>query len=230
MKFPKVNENFIVPSVLSANFANLTKEIRSVEKYSGWIQVDVMDGHFVKNLSFGPHITSCIRNITSLPIDVHLMVENPVLFIEPFFNAGANLITVHFESKNFKKAVEKIKSLGIKSGVAIKPKTPVSKILSYLKIVDLVLVMTVEPGFGGQSFIYDMLEKIKNIRDYLTRNSLNKYLQVDGGINENTILYALNSGANSFVMGSALFSKKNPNYIKKIYNLIKSNEKNIDSR
>lgn len=229
MRFPRLDENFIVPSVLSADFSNLKKEIKSVEKYSGWIQVDVMDGHFVKNLSFGPHITSCIRKITHLPIDVHLMVEQPDLFIEPFFNAGASLITVHIESNGFKKAIRKIKSLGMKCGIAIKPKTPISKVLSYIGDVDLILIMTVEPGFGGQSFMFDMLEKIKFVRDYLTRHSIERYVQVDGGINENTILYALNSGANSFVMGSALFSKKNPSYIKKIYNLIKGNEKNINS-
>ncbi len=221
MKFPDLSSNFIVPSVLSADFSNLKKEIKKVEPYSGWIQVDIMDGHFVKNLSFGPHITSCIRKITSLPIDVHLMVENPQIFIEPFINAGANLITVHFESKNFLLAIKKIKSMKLKAGIAIKPKTPALKIFPYLNLVDLILIMTVEPGFGGQSFIFDMLDKIKEVREYLRSKNMNKYIQVDGGINEKTIIHAMTSGANSFVMGSALFSRKNPAFIKKIYNLIK---------
>lgn len=221
MKFPKFNQNFIVPSVLSADFSNLQKEIIKVERYSGWIQIDVMDGHFVKNLSFGPHITSCLRNITYLPLDVHLMVENPMDFIESFAKSGANIITVHYESKNFLKAIKKIKSLGLKSGIAIKPKTPAYKIYPYIHLVDVILIMTVEPGFGGQDFMFDMLEKIKDVRNFINSKSINKYIQVDGGINERTILYAMNSGANSFVMGSALFKERNPYFIRKIYNLIR---------
>ncbi|MCX7905891.1 MAG: ribulose-phosphate 3-epimerase [Elusimicrobiales bacterium] len=229
MKFPSIYDNFIVPSILSADFSNLSKEIKKVEKYSGWIQVDVMDGHFVKNLSFGPHITSCLRKITDLPIDVHLMVEEPLNFIDSFSKAGANIITVHYESKNFLSALKKIKSFKLKSGIAVKPKTPAYVVKKYLDIVDLVLVMTVEPGFGGQEFIFDMLEKIKELRDFINLNKLPVYLQVDGGINENTILYAINSGANSFVMGSALFREKNPFFIKKMYNFIKKYEKDINS-
>lgn len=220
MKFPSYTDNFIVPSVLSADFSCLKKEIINVEKYSGWIQIDVMDGHFVNNLSFGPHITKCIRKITKLPIDTHLMVEEPEKFIEPFYKSGADLITVHYETKNFLKALKMIKKYNLKTGIAIKPKTSIKKILKYLNIIDLVLIMTVEPGFGGQSFMYEMLEKIKFIKDYITKNNMKKYIQVDGGINERTIIYALNSGANSFVMGSALFNNKNPQFIKNMYNLI----------
>ena len=220
-KFPSIDSKFIVPSILSADIANLSKEIKSVEKYSGWIQIDVMDGHFVPNLSFGPHVVKCIRKITQLPLDVHLMVENPCDFIEPFFKVGADLITVHFESKNFDKAIDMIKKFKLKSGIAIRPKTPFKEIERYIKNIDLILIMTVEPGFGGQSFIYDMLEKIKKARDFLTVNGFKKYIQVDGGINIHTIKYALRSGANSFVMGSALFNEKNSKFIKKVYNILK---------
>ncbi|MGC9069705.1 MAG: ribulose-phosphate 3-epimerase [Elusimicrobiales bacterium] len=220
MRFPDFNSNFIVPSILSADLSNLEKEIKKVENYSGWIQVDVMDGHFVKNLSFGPHITSCLRRITHLPIDVHLMVEDPDMFVETFANTGVNIINVHFESKTFLSAIRKIKRMKLKAGIAINPKTPVSKVFPYLNMVDIVLIMTVEPGFGGQSFMFDMLKKIRNLREYITAKNMKKYIQVDGGINEDTIFYAMNSGANSFVMGSAIFSKKNPFFIKKLYNLI----------
>lgn len=221
VRFPSLDENFIVPSVLSADFSNLQREIRKVERYSGWIHIDIMDGHFVKNLSFGPHITSCIRKITDLPLDVHLMVENPIDFIDPFVKSGADLITVHYESKDFLKAIKKIKKLGIKAGIAIKPKTPPDIIYPYIKMVDLILIMSVEPGFGGQEFIWDVVGKIKDIRDFITSRSLKKYIQVDGGINERTILYAMKAGANSFVMGSALFSRRNPFFVKKMYNLIR---------
>ena len=221
-KFPSLDENFIVPSILSANIANLKKEIKSVEKYSGWIQVDVMDGHFVPNLSFGPHLVKCLRNITNLPIDVHLMVEKPLDFVKPFFDVGADIITVHFESQKFEDAINMIKKLNIKAGLAIKPKTPFKKIKKYIKYIDLILIMTVEPGFGGQNFMYDMLEKIKQARDFLSINGFKKYIQVDGGINIETVHYALNSGANSFVMGSAIFNEKNPYFIKKVYNILKN--------
>ncbi|MEF3279992.1 MAG: ribulose-phosphate 3-epimerase [Elusimicrobiota bacterium] len=221
MRFPDYNENFIVPSLLSADFSHLKKEIKSVEKYSGWLQLDVMDGHFVPNLSFGPHIAECVKKITSLPLDVHLMVKNPVKFIEPFIKSGADLITVHFESDDFEKALKLIKKYRIKAGIALKPKTQFEKIKKIIPFCDLVLIMTVEPGFGGQNFIFDMIHKIKQARDFINLNKYKIYLQVDGGINENTILYAMNSGANSFVMGSALFAKKNPFFIKKMYNLIR---------
>lgn len=220
MKFPSCKKNIIVPSLLSADFSCLKKQVMDVEKYSGWIQLDVMDGHFVPNLSFGPHIAKCLRKMTYLPLDVHLMVEEPEKFVKPFVDSGADLITVHFESKNFMKAIEKIKSYKKKAGIAIRPKTPVEKVYKYFKEVDLVLVMTVEPGFGGQDFLFDMLEKIKKTRDYINRNNLNLYLQIDGGVNENTIEYAKNSGANVFVIGSALFSHKNPQYIKKLLKII----------
>ncbi|HOL62494.1 MAG: ribulose-phosphate 3-epimerase [Elusimicrobiales bacterium] len=220
LKLPKWNEKFIVPSVLSADFGCLKNELKKVEKYSGWIQLDVMDGHFVPNLSFGPHIAGCIKNITDLPLDIHLMVEKPSDFIDAFVEQGADIITVHCESENFENALKSIKKYGLKSGIALKPKTEFKNIIKYIDRVDLILIMTVEPGFGGQSFIYDMLQKIKEVRDFLTKNKLKKYIQVDGGINEITLPYALNSGANSFVMGSAVFNKKDNRKIKKMYNLI----------
>ncbi len=219
-KFPKYDEVFISPSVLSADFSCLKKEIKSIEKYSGWIQLDVMDGHFVPNLSFGPHIASCIKKISNLPLDVHLMVEKPLLFIEPFVKSGADLITVHYESKDFESALRLIKRFNKKVGIAIKPKTSFEKIKKYIKFCDLILVMTVEPGFGGQSFMFDMLDKIKKAKDFITVNRLKKYIQVDGGVNENTMFYAINCGANSLVMGSAVFGKKNPDNIKRLWRLI----------
>jgi len=220
VRFPDCLDNFIVPSILSADISNLYKEIKSVEKYSGWIQVDVMDGHFVPNLSFGPNVVMSLRKITMLPIDVHLMVEEPLNFIKAFIKNGADLITVHYESKKFYEAIKLIKKSGKKAGIAIRPGTDFKKIAPYLKAVDLILIMTVEPGFGGQSFIFNMLDKIKEARDYINSKKMKKYIQVDGGISEETLIYALNSGANSFVMGSGLFGKKNPDNIKKIYNLI----------
>jgi len=214
-------EKFIVPSILSADFSCLKKEIKSVEKYAGWIQVDIMDGHFVPNLSFGPHITSNLRKITKLPIDVHLMVENPLDFIIPFYKSGADLITCHIESKNFLKALKKTKQLNIMAGLAIKPATPIKNVLKYLNHIDLLLIMTVEPGFGGQAFIESMLDKIKEASAIREKKGYKFHIQVDGGINEKTIFDCIKAGANSFVMGNALFSRRNPYFIKMLYNKIK---------
>lgn len=218
--FPDCNGIYIVPSILSADFSFLKKEIKSVERYSGWFQVDIMDGHFVPNLSFGPHITSNLRKITRLPIDVHLMVTNPSDFIIPFYKAGADLITCHIESQNFEKALSHIKKIGLKAGLALKPYTPLKRALKYLHKIDLLLVMTVEPGFGGQKFIYSMLDKISLAYKIKKEKEYSFHIQVDGGINEKTIFECLKAGANSFVMGSALFSRENPSFISKLYRAI----------
>lgn len=214
--FPSYKKNFIVPSVLSADFGRLREEIKSVEKHCGWIQVDIMDGHFVPNLSFGPHITKNLRSLTKLPLDAHLMVERPLDFAEPFAKAGADLITVHAESENFAAALKAIKRKGLKAGLALRPRTPFSRAEKYLKELDLLLVMTVEPGFGGQEFMRGMLAKIKEAKAARERKGLSFHIQVDGGVNAETAFECLSAGANSLVMGSALFSEKNPAFIKKL--------------
>ncbi len=214
--FPPSGRPVIVPSVLSADFSCLKKEICSVEKYSGWIQLDVMDGHFVPNLSFGPHIALCLRKITSLPLDVHLMVEQPLHFIEPFAKAGADLITCHIESDDFLKALRKIKSLGIKAGLALNPGTPFSSAKKYLKEIDLLLIMSVNPGFGGQKFMPQALEKIRQASLYRKESGLEFYIQVDGGVGRENAGICAAAGADSLVMGSAVFREKNPSFISKL--------------
>lgn len=210
--FPKPDGRIaVVPSILSADFSYLRKELSKIEKHSDWIQVDVMDGHFVPNLSFGPCIVQSIKNVTNLPIEVHLMVQNPDKFIKPFYNAGANLITIHLESEsNIKKCLMKIRNYGLKAGIAVKPKTDIKKIIRFLDIVDLVLIMTVEPGFGGQKFMTNMLGKISQARKIINDTHLDIWLQVDGGINQDTGARTIKSGADCLVIGSALFSSRNP--------------------
>jgi ribulose-phosphate 3-epimerase len=201
----------IVPSVLSADFFCLRKDISKIEKHSDWIQVDVMDGHFVPNLSFGPCVVQSLKKVTNLPIDVHLMVQHPEKFIEPFYNAGANLMTIHLESEcNIKRCLAKIKNYGLRTGIAVKPETDIKKITEFLNIIDLVLIMTVDPGFGGQKFMRNMLAKISQARKIINDARLNIWLQVDGGINQNTGVLTIESGADCLVIGSALFSSQNP--------------------
>lgn len=213
-EFPKHNEVFIVPSVLSADFTRLSKEIKSIEKYSGWIQIDVMDGHFVPNLSFGPHITASIRKLTSLPLDAHLMVEKPLNFLDAFKSAGADLISCHIESENFLKAIRKIRAMGLKAGLALNPSTPFSRAVKYLGEVDLLLIMTVNPGFGGQKFIEEMYSKIRQAGDFKKKKGAGFHIQVDGGVGPSNALNCVKAGANSLVMGSAIFKEKNPAFIR----------------
>lgn len=219
--FPGYNDSFITPSVLSADFTRLKQEIRSVEKYSGWIQIDIMDGHFVPNLSFGPHITSNIRKLTNLPLDAHLMVERPLNFIDSFKSAGSDLISCHIESKDFLKAIRKIKSIGLKAGLALNPATPFSKAIKHIGEVDLILIMTVNPGFGGQKFIEDMRKKIMQAYDFKKKKSAKFYIQVDGGVNSSNAIDCARLGANSLVMGSGLFKEKNPSFIRNLSSVIK---------
>ena len=201
----------IVPSVLSADFACLKKSLQGLERYAGWVQLDVMDGHFVPNLSFGPHVAGCLAAATSLALDAHLMVRRPDLFIEPFAAAGAGLITVHEEAAaDIGACLRKIKSLGLKAGLALRPKTPLSRALKHLGVLDLLLLMTVEPGFGGQAFMSGLLPKIAAARRAIRASGRPVWLQVDGGINERTALAAAGAGADSLVMGSAVFSSADP--------------------
>ena len=195
----------IAPSILSADFTRLGDEIREVDQAgSDSIHVDVMDGHFVPNLTIGPPVIRWIRKTTSLPLDVHLMIEEPIQSLKGFREAGADWITVHVEAcRDVKKTLEQIRTLGARAGLSLRPKTDVKTLLPYLGLVDLILVMTVEPGFGGQEFMPDMLEKVRFLR-----KNFQGHISVDGGINSNTIRDAASAGANIFVAGSAIFKEK----------------------
>jgi ribulose-phosphate 3-epimerase len=192
----------ISPSILSADFGRLAEEIKDVEGAGcDWLHIDVMDGHFVPNLTIGPPVIKRIRKITELPFDVHLMIDEPIKSITEYADAGANLITVHIEAcSDIKKTLNTIKKLNCSAGISIRPKTPIERVFPYLDLVDLVLVMTVEPGFGGQSFMPEMLAKVS-----LLKRKFTKYVSVDGGVDLETARQAARSGANVFVSGSAIF-------------------------
>lgn len=200
----------VSPSILSADFANLERDIKLVERNGAdWIHVDVMDGHFVPNITIGIPVVKSIKKVTTLPLDVHLMIENPEKYIEDFANAGADILTFHYEAvkkENIKPLITNIKNLGVKAGLSIKPKTQPEEILEFLPDLDLVLVMTVEPGFGGQKFMADCAEKIKVIKQHATQNL---FIQVDGGINAETGEICTKYGANSLVAGSYIYKAEN---------------------
>lgn len=209
-----MSENTIIisPSILSADFANLERDIKLVENCGAdWIHVDVMDGHFVPNITIGVPVVKSLRKITKLPLDVHLMIENPDRYAEPFISAGADILTFHYEAVkdcNVLSLIRKIKSFGVKAGISIKPKTKPDVLLPYLDEVDMVLVMTVEPGFGGQKFMEDCAQKIEFIKN---NSSENLIIQVDGGINENTGKICVDYGANSLVAGSYIYGSTDVN-------------------
>ena len=194
----------ISPSILSADFANLERDIKLVQNAGAdWLHVDVMDGHFVPNITIGVSVVASIKKITDLPLDVHLMIENPEKYIEAFAKAGTDIITFHFEAVSDVAAIIKqIKSLGIKAGMSIKPNTPAEVVFPYLKDLDLLLVMTVEPGFGGQKFMNDCAEKIPVIKEKAHENLI---IQVDGGINAETARICTSYGANSLVAGNYIY-------------------------
>ncbi len=205
-------KKLIAPSILSADFSRLGEEIAAVETAGAdWVHVDVMDGHFVPNLTIGPVVVEWLSKCTDLPLDTHLMITDPEKYIEAFAKAGANYITIHQEATggNLVRVLEKIKILGAKAGVSINPQTPVEKIKPILTEVDLVLVMTVNPGFGGQKFMPAGLEKIKELYSFRKKNKLDFLIEVDGGINETNIAQASEAGCDVFVAGSAIFHSKN---------------------
>jgi ribulose-phosphate 3-epimerase len=201
----------IAPSILSADFSRLGEEIRRVEPFAGRIHVDVMDGHFVSNLTMGPDVVRSIRPVTSLPIEVHLMVEDPAMFVEPFSRAGANRLIFHVEIADDVLAVaEKVTAAGPTAGIALKPSTPWTDAEPWLEFIDLVIVMTVEPGFGGQAFIEEMLPKIGKAHRSVVESGMTVDIEVDGGIDAQTAPRAKEAGANVFVAGNAIFKTNDP--------------------
>jgi ribulose-phosphate 3-epimerase len=200
----------IAPSILSADFSRLADEITDVEKGGAdYIHVDVMDGHFVPNITIGPLIVEAIRPVTRLPLDVHLMIENPDQYIPAFAKAGADILSVHVEAcPHLHRTIHHIKSHGVKAGVVINPATPVESIVHILDDVDLVLLMTVNPGFGGQKFIHSVVPKIQQVADLVRERGLKTEIEVDGGINEETARLCVNAGANVLVAGSAIYQAK----------------------
>lgn len=201
-----VNNQFLVaPSILSADFADLRSEINAVEKAGAdWIHVDVMDGHFVPNLTIGAPVVKALRPVTKLPLDVHLMIDQPERYIMDFVKAGADYLTIHVEAtKDPAEVLKTIRQAKVKPGITLRPKTAVEQILPFLPLVDLVLVMTVEPGFGGQSFMHDQLKKITILRREIQQKKLSALIEVDGGINAETA--ALSREADVLVAGSFIF-------------------------
>ncbi len=208
MRFLINNMILVAPSILSADFSKLGEEIKAVEHAGAdWIHIDVMDGHFVPNITIGPVVVSKIRKISDIFFDVHLMIENPGKYVEQFAKAGADLITIHAEAcDNILSTINKVKDLGCKVGVSINPETSLDVIKEIIQNVDLVLIMSVHPGFGGQSFIEDVLPKIKKTRDIISKMDKEIHLEVDGGINDKTAKTAIEYGADVLVAGNFVFT------------------------
>lgn len=201
----------IAPSILSADFSKLADEIRKVEQYVDMLHIDVMDGHFVPNITLGLPVIRSIRVVTKLPFDVHLMVEDPDNYVEPFIDAGANLLTVHAETAvHLNRTIDRIKKKGAKVGVALNPSTPLTALDHVLQDIDMVLIMTVNPGFGGQQFIKSMIPKIKKLREIISKEKLDVDIEVDGGINGDTARQAVAAGANILVAGSYIYDSSDP--------------------
>lgn len=200
----------IAPSILSADFAKLGEEVAAVDRGGAdWIHVDVMDGHFVPNITIGPLVVKAIRPITNLPLDVHLMIENPDLYIEEFVKAGADYITVHVEAcRHLHRTVHYIKSFGVKAGVVLNPATPVESIQHIIADVDMVLLMSVNPGFGGQKFIPEVLPKIRKVKEMAVEKGVAIDIEIDGGVNSDTAKLCIEAGATVLVAGSAVYNQE----------------------
>ena len=200
----------IAPSILSADFVNLERDVHDIEKNGGdWVHVDVMDGIFVPNISIGIPVVQAIRPVTDLPLDVHLMIDRPIRYVEQFVKAGADWLTIHVEAdqpQNTLEALDKIHALGCKAAISLKPKTPAEAAIPYLAKCDMILVMTVEPGFGGQKFMADMMPKIRRLREMLDEVNPSCLIEVDGGVDANTCSICKESGAEVLVTGSAYFN------------------------
>ena len=200
----------IAPSILAANFSKLAEEVIEVEQAGAQlIHIDVMDGHFVPNITMGPIVVEALRPVTKLPLDVHLMIENPDNYIESFAKAGADYITVHVEAcPHLHRTIQLIRSFGVKPGVVLNPHTPIESIQHVLEDIDMVLFMTVNPGFGGQKFIYSVIPKIKQLADLIKEKDLTIEIEIDGGINAETIVPCAEAGATIFVAGSAIYNQQ----------------------
>ncbi len=201
----------ICPSILSADFTKLKEEIQEVEKAGAdIIHCDIMDGNFVPNISFGPKVIYDLNKITELPLDVHLMIDKPENFIDEFHNAGADYISVHYENNyHLNRLIMQIKSLGIKAGVVLNPATPVSVLTEIIEYADYILLMSVNPGFGGQKFISNSVHKVKNLRNMITEGNYDCRIEVDGGVDIKNIKALSEAGADMFVCGSSIFGSKN---------------------
>jgi len=200
----------IAPSILSADFTRLGEEVKSVEQAGAdYIHIDVMDGHFVPNITIGPMIVEAVRRVTELPLDVHLMISNPDYFIEDFVRAGADIISIHTEAvKHLHRSIQHIRKAGARPGASLNPATPLQVIEYILDDLDMVVIMTVNPGFGGQEFISEVIPKIERLKEMIDKRGLNIEIEVDGGINPDNISLASSAGANVFVAGSAVFGSK----------------------
>jgi ribulose-phosphate 3-epimerase len=201
----------IAPSILSADFSHLADEVRAVEKAGAdVIHVDVMDGHFVPNITIGPLVVQGLRKLTSLPLDIHLMIENPERYIEDFVQAGGDWITIHAEvCPNLKRMIRKVRQLNVRPGIVLKPATPLKTLFPVLDDIDLVLIMSVNPGFGGQSFIPSTLKKIERLRKIVDQNGYSMEIEVDGGVKIENIREVSRAGGDIFVVGTGIFKTEN---------------------